>query len=374
MTTHKFDMRNIGYNLLISMRNTNLKMLVIALAVTVGLSGAGYSQTGPEKRADVPAGECRIPKERQGNTDWFSRAGWGLFVHYLYDSHCDGGNIANTEDHTSWDDMINKFDTERFAADVAETGASYVIFTMMQRTRHLIAPNETYNQLTGYKTGEACSSRDLVKDLIESLDKYDIKLMLYWTGDGPRQDKQASEGMGGWDGQVTDEYVRNWAKVAAEYGNCYGEKVYGWWVDGCYEFTGYNQERWSMLAEGLRAGNPRRIIALNNPSGTHANSSSREDDFTTGEVSNFGDVPSSRWVDGVQWHILSYLGKYWCTEGLRYDRGWLAQYIYKCNQAGGVVSIDVLLFSDGTLERSHMVTLKGANKMLNEIRRRDKGL
>ena len=370
---------------------TDMKILIMALIFSVGLSGTGYSQTGTEESADVPAGECRIPRERQGNTDWFRQAEWGIFVHYLYD--CQGlstriakswefaewgdltnkgqnfgTRIANTEEHTSWDDMINKFDTERFAADVAEAGASYVIFTMMQRTRYLIAPNETYNQLTGYKTGEACSSRDLVNDLLESLDKYGIKLMLYWTGDGPKQDKQASEGMGGWDGQVTDEYVRNWAKVAAEYGNRYGKKVYGWWVDGCYEFIGYNQDRWSMLAEGLRAGNPRRIIALNNPSGTHANSSSREDDFTTGEVSNFGEVPVSRWVDGVQWHSLSYLGKYWCMEGLRYDRDWLAQYIHRCNQAGGVVSIDVLLFSDGSLERSHVITLKGVDKRLKEMK------
>ena len=236
----------------------------------------------------------------------------------------------------------------------------------MQRTRYMIAPNKLYNQLTGYAEGEACSTRDLVADLIESLDKYNIKLILYWTGDGPRQDKKGAKGIGGWDGQVSDKYVENWANVAAEYGERYKEKVHGWWVDGCYDYIGYNQKRWSILAKGLRAGNPKRIIALNNPM-NHANSSTSEDDFTTGENNKFGEIPSSRWVDGVQWHTLSFLGKDWCSEGLRYDRDWLAEYVHKCNKVGGVISIDVLLFSDGTIERSHIVTLKGMNKRLQEI-------
>lgn len=350
---------------------TNPKTLIIALVFIMGLSNTGYCQARRVKSTNVPAGECHIPRERQGNTDWFSQAGWGVFVHYLYELQGNSKRIANNGEYTSWDDMVNKFDTDKFAADVAETGASYVIFTMMQVTRYLIAPNQTYNQLTGYKTGEACSTRDLVSDLITSLDKYDIKLMLYWTGDGPRQDKQASDGMGGWDGQVTDEYVSNWARVVAEYGQRYGDKLYGWWVDGCYDFIGYNQDRWSLLAEGLRVGNPRRIIALNNPSMTHVNSSTLEDDFTTGEVPHLGEIPTSRWVDGVQWHALSYLGEFWAREGLRYDRDWLAHYIHKCNQAGGVISIDVLLFSDGSLERSHVVTLKGMNNKLKELKMKD---
>jgi hypothetical protein len=46
-----------------------------------------------------------------------------------------------------------------------EAGAGYVIFTVLQRQRFMIAPNETFNRLIGYKTGEACSSRNLIEDL-----------------------------------------------------------------------------------------------------------------------------------------------------------------------------------------------------------------
>jgi hypothetical protein len=55
-----------------------------------------------------------------------------------------------------------------------ETGAGYVIFTIMQQQRFMIAPNETFNRLTGYKTGEACSSRDLIEELYQTLHKRDV--------------------------------------------------------------------------------------------------------------------------------------------------------------------------------------------------------
>ena len=351
------------------MRNYLLLAVIINLIFLNALN-AEEKIIKNSKSNSVPKGVCKIPEERRGNTDWFSEAGWGIFVHFLWDCQCVGNRIANTREHSSWDECVKNFNTEKFASDIAETGAQYVIFTMMQRTRYLIAPNETYNKLTGYKTGEACSTRDLVEDIYQSLNKRNIKLMLYWTGDGPRQDKKAADGMGGWNGKVTDKYVQNWANVAAEYGERYKNKVHGWWVDGCYDYIAYNQKRWSILAEGLRKGNPKRIIALNNPTMHHANSSTLHDDYTTGENGNFGEVPTSRWVDGVQWHTLSFLGKDWCSAGLRYSREWLADYVYKCNRVGGVVSIDVLLFSDGSLERSHVLTLKGMNKTLQWIKTR----
>lgn len=228
------------------------------------------------------------------DTDWFCDAGWGVFVHYLWDVQNVGGR-ENTQGKppTTWDALVREFDTEKFAEQVQETGAPYVFFTPMQRTRYLIAPNATYDRLTGYKPGEARSTRDLVADLYRSLDKRGIKLMLYWTGDGPREDAQAARGMGGWNGQVSDQYVRNWAAVAAEYSRRYGDKVKSWWVDGCYAHIGYNEARWRVLSQGVKAGNPHAIIALNNPAMAYANSSTDCDDFTTGEVNAFTDIPEA---------------------------------------------------------------------------------
>ncbi len=292
------------------------------------------------------------------DTDWFHDAGWGVFVHYLWDVQNVGGR-ENTQGKppTTWDALVHEFDTEKFADQIKQTGAPYVFFTMMQRTRYLIAPNATYDRLTGYPPGEACATRDLVADLSQSLDKRGIKLMLYWTGDGPREDPQAARGMGGWNGKVGDLYVRNWAAVAAEYSRRYGGKVKGWWVDGCYVPIGYNETRWRILSAGLKAGNPHAIVALNNPAMSYANSSTDCDDFTTGEMNQFGDLPEGRWRDGKQFHVLSFLGPDWGRQGCRYSLDFLADYVSQVNRAGGVVTIDIALYRDGSLDPKQVALL-----------------
>ena len=327
------------------------------------MANNGYVQHPALLKDTVPELKSRIPAERAGNTDWFKAAGWGVFVHYLYSVQCAGNRINAMDGTTDWDACVNEFDTEKFAAQIQSTGASYVIFTMMQRTRHLIAPNKTFDKITGYKPGEACSTRDLVEDLYASLHKRGIKLMLYWTGDGPRDDEKAAKAMG-YTEKVSEHYVQQWADVVAEYGERYKDKVAGWWTDGCYEYIGYNKKKWAILAKGLRAGNAKRIIALNNPKMTSSNSSTPEDDYTTGEQNKFGEIPLSRWRDGVQWHILSYLGNEWAAPGLRYTPDFMADYIRKCNTNGGVVSIDVCLFRDGSIETSHLESLKGISRRL----------
>lgn len=303
-------------------------------------------------------------ESRNPNTDWFQRAGYGVFVHYLEDLQNDPQQIHSLGRQTSWDECVREFDVNRFADAMAEAGAGYVFFTMHQRTRFLIAPNATFDKMTGYKPGEACATRDLVEDLYQALRRKSIPLMLYWTGDGPRQDPKAAAAMGA-TAQVTTEYVRKWASVVQEYGERYGEKVAGWWTDGCYPFIGYDDEKLGIMARALKAGNPRRIVALNPGVEAKVRAYSRHEDFTTGEQNRFLDQPLSRWVDDKQWHILSFLGAgqshigaAWAMPGAQYSKQDLLEYIAEVNRSGGVVSIDVILFRDGGLDRSQLEVLK----------------
>ncbi len=215
------------------------------------LEVSGKGKVVKREDAEPAKDQCRIPTERRGNTDWFSKAGWGVFTHYLYTCQCSSSRIVRMDGEADWNKCVNEFDTEKFADQLKEVGAPYVIFTMLQRARFIIAPNATYDRLTGYKPGEACSKRDLVEDLYHSLHKRGIVLMLYWTGDGPLDDPQAARGLGYATG-VPLAYVKNWAEVAAEYGQRYKDKVAGYWVDGCYGWIGYNEEKWTILANGLR--------------------------------------------------------------------------------------------------------------------------
>lgn len=310
------------------------------------------------------------------NTDWFQKAGYGVFVHYLEDLQNNPEQLHSLGKHTSWDECVREFDVDRFADAMAQAQAGYVIFTMHQRTRFLIAPNSTFDSLTGYNPGEACSTRDLVEDLYRALSKRKIPLMLYWTGDGPRQDPRAAKALG-WAEPVPTEYVKKWAAVVKEYGERYKDKVVGWWVDGCYSFIGYNDEKLKILADALKAGNPHRIIAMNPGVQEKVSFYTIHDDYTCGEQNQFHDMPSERWINGVQWHILSFLGcgnssigAAWGLPGVRYSKTDLIEYISDVNRAGGVVSIDVMLYRDGGLERSQLEILKalrpGINASLNQ--------
>jgi hypothetical protein len=292
-------------------------------------------------------------------TDWFVGAKYGVFVHYLAGLQNNPEHVTSLGQSTSWDECVRQFDVEKFADRMHEAGAGYVIITMMQRGRFLIAPNATFDRMTGYQPGEACATRDLVEDLYQALDKRNIALMLYWTGDGPCDDPKAAAGMAcPADGKVTETFVRNWAAVVREYGERYGDKVKGWWTDGCYRFIGYDDQKLGILAEGLRAGYPDRIIALNPGVEDRVRSYSRHEDYTTGEQNSFTDLPTSRFVDGEQWHILSYLGSTWGQPGTCRSKRDLIDYVHAVNAKGGVVSIEVILYRDGDLDRSQLEILK----------------
>lgn len=290
-------------------------------------------------------------------TDWFSRAGWGVFVHYLNGLQNSAGSINSLGQETPWDQAVREFDTERFADTMQQVGANYVIFTVMQVTRHLIAPNATYDRITGYRPGEACATRDLIEDLYQSLHARGIPLMLYYTGDGPRADDQANAGFG-FTTPVNREFVEKWASVAREYSLRYGDKIAGWWVDGCYPFIGYTDETLGIIGEALKAGNPNSIVAFNRGVDPVVMSYTPEEDFTCGEQNSFYDVPADRWLDGEQWHILSFVGNGWGQAGSKYTKQELSDYVADVSARGGVVSIDVLLFRDGSLDRSQVEMLK----------------
>lgn len=303
------------------------------------------------------------------NTQWFQQAGYGVFVHYLYHIQNNADELHSFGKQTSWDECVHDFDTEKFAKQMHQAGAGYVIFTMHQITRYLIAPNKTYDTKTGYKPGEACSTRDLVEDLYQSLSKYNIPLMLYWTGDGPRQDKQAATGLKyhynkGEHTQIKTEFVKNWAEVVREYGKRYGYKVVGWWVDGCYQNIGYDEDKLEILVKGLKAGNPNRIIALNNGVQKKVSSYSAYEDYSCGEASEFKEIPKLKSSHKKQWHILSYLGLWWGQSGTRFKKPFLIDYIKKVNANKGVVSIDVMLYRDGSIDQTQLELLKAAKAVL----------
>jgi hypothetical protein len=306
--------------------------------------------------------------------DWFRDRKWGIFIHYLYSVQNDPafhpGDTRNMgAGETSWDECVNALDVDRLAGQIAETNAGYLIFTVMQCTRHMCSPNGTYDRLTGYRPGEACSRRDLISDLIKALDRYGIPLFLYYTGDGPLADPQAGLALGftGNGAPVTEGFVRNWAAVAREYSLRYGDQVKGWWVDGCYRSLGYTDELHGLLADALRSGNPESLLAFNGGVMDRVRFYSAQDDFTCGEMNGFEDVPDARFLNGAQWHMLAPLGiapaghspyDAWARPGCQVTAPRMQDYLSRVNARGGVVTVEAALFRDGHMDEEQLDLLR----------------
>lgn len=305
---------------------------------------------------------------------WFQDAKYGIFVHYL--EGLQNSRIPwDQGKRTSWNKCVNEFNVRKFANDASKAGAGYVIFTLQQGNKYFCIPEKVYEKYTGYKRGTATVKRDLVNDLYNALHAKGIKLMLYITGDGPKNDVKASRALNnpsiyqsetGNRFTINPIWVERWSNVIKDISLKYKEKISGWWADGCYSFIGYNDKYLSELVMAMKAGNPNAIVALNNAPGPKVRFYSKLDDYTAGEMDSFVDTPISRFLNGAQWHILSYLGPYWAQPGARYSNEYMANYIKKCNKYGGVVTMDICLLRDGSINPPQLAQLEYIKQAIRE--------
>ena len=278
---------------------------------------------------------------------------WGVFNHYLSYMQNAIGTPNNPENkRTSFSDMVNEFDVDGLARSLHEIGAGYYFITVQQGAAELLAPNAAFDSIAGTIPGQACAKRDLILDLYEALSKYDIDLYLYFTGDGPYQNVEIGKKFGFVEPRengVTEEFVRNWAKVLEEYALRYGDRVKGWWIDGCYrDFFKYTDDLVLVYKDVILKGNPNAIVAFNNGVKPELIRQFRDEDFTAGEFDHLNYLPNSRFADGSQIHILASLamereseqGSKWGSNGVNMKASELSTYINRVNAVGGVVTLD----------------------------------
>ncbi len=94
----------------------------------------------------------------QSNLERFRSKKWEIFHHFL-----------GQHDGKAWSDRVAKVDVNLWARQLHELGCGFIGITMMQVTQCMLAPNDTYNKITGYLPGEACAERDFVLDLSDAL-------------------------------------------------------------------------------------------------------------------------------------------------------------------------------------------------------------
>lgn len=295
---------------------------------------------------------------------------WGVFNHFLYSAP--SSDIHYVPAMTDWNRRVEMFDAERVAYDLHTIGAGYYFITLMQGRKYMCAPNATFDRIAGTKPGEACSHRDLIWDISEALAKYDIDLYLYYTGDGPYQDVEIGERFGFLEPRknVSMTFVKNWASVLEEYSVRYGERVKGYWIDGCYDFFDYNQELLAPYYEAVKKGNPSALVTMNNGVKDDLYRWYHDEDFTSGEFNDFTVIPGTTDVFPSVPHILAPLGvslngnpwECWRKPGCKRDGAYMRNYVREVNARGGVVSIDIQIRDDSTFDEEQLRCLAEINK------------
>ena len=183
----------------------------------------------------------------------------GIFTHYIpYASNISGYNA-----------VVNAFDVNAYANDVATSGAKYVTFTLGQNG-YFCAPNNTLNSLCGTVT----TTRGLIGEIADALNAKGIKLIVYIPSDAPDIMKSRTGYQATGRNQVFQE---NWQNVMREYSQRWGTKVAGWWVDGMYrweEMYAFAQPpNHQSFTAALKAGNASAILAFNDGRGPYSNHS-----------------------------------------------------------------------------------------------------
>ena len=293
----------------------------------------------------------------RSSTDWFRDARWGVFTHYLT------GKETTVED---WNRRVDKFDVAGLTQQLISTGTAYYFITIGQNSGHYCSPNSTYDSRVGIQPSK-CSRRDLIADLYEALTPHNIKLMVYLPSGAPAADPVAMEKLGwkwgyrgdwpSWSKEPTGErlaeFQKKWEAVIREWSLRWGKNINGWWIDGCYfaddMYRHPDPPNFESFAAALKAGNPDSIIAFNPGVLTPVISMTEHEDYTAGEISeSFPECPG-RWIDGAQYHILSYLGARWGSGEPRFADEFVIEYTRGVNAKEGVVTWDVPISERGLI-------------------------
>ncbi|MBQ9860191.1 MAG: alpha-L-fucosidase [Clostridia bacterium] len=305
------------------------------------------------------------------NCDWFAKAKYGISTSYQYFNVNNTERIYSQGKYTDWDTCVKEFDVERYAKTLADMGAGYALFVLYSCEEYICVPSHLYDSLLGAKPGAFSATRDLAMELADALEKYNIPLMLYITADGPWKNAEVMTKLCDapfpanpsefkphhWNAT----FKKNWFAIAREWSLRYGKRVAGWWVDGADPCKAYTDAELMLFRENLLAGNPDAIMCFN-PGNDRLPPwrYSIADDFTAGESGDFDDYPEGRWVDGVQWHEISYVEalEKRCERDGTDPATELGNYLNAVAAKQGVVTVDLRVFRDGSVLPQHVDIMK----------------
>jgi hypothetical protein len=325
------------------------------------------------------------PARAEHRAEWLRRARWGVMTHYLADwiwsVEAEEKGLSpearlSLETVDNWNALVDGFDVEGLARQLEEAGAGYYLLSIGQNSGYYLAPNPVYDRLVGHEPSR-CSRRDLVSDMAEALGRRGIRLMVYLPSGAPAGDRVARAQLEWSNGPSRNaQFQAHWEAVIGEWSRRWGKKVSGWWFDGCYwpnQMYRGAAPNFTTFAAAARAGNPDSIVAFNPGVYYPLLSMSEQQDYIAGEISDPGHpareiVKDARLqlvdgqydgkADGVQLHMLSYLGETWGRGKPRFEAPDVVNLTLKVLPYGGAVTWDVPVQRNGLIARDFMERLR----------------
>ena len=295
-------------------------------------------------------------------TDWFSDAGFGLFIHWTTHS------MPLNGEKKRYQDAVRDFQLDKFVEQVVNSGAKFVFFTTSWAEMKLPFPLDELDKIVPDHTCE----RDLIGELSDALEKHGIKLLIYFNGDGSL-DPEWQEATGfKTDHKKHAEYCY---KVTEAISKKYGKKLHGWCIDCCYEpdvcgGTGlrYDYERY---AKALRSGNENSIVAFNfrGTCGWTSDWGKGIADFQAGEENDISLLPKNRF-DGegeTQWFALCWMDEFWVHEKMgepipQHSNQNVLDYVKAIREKGGVFAYNCAVYQEGLIADKTYEQLKWLNQ------------
>jgi hypothetical protein len=192
-------------------------------------------------------------REMHSDTSWMRKAKYGLQFHWTSMS------APRRGDRKPYAQACRDFPAKEFAAMVNSTGAGYVIITTSHAQHYFPAPIQAIDRIKPGRTSE----RDLVRDWIEALGAYDIKLMLYYhVGHDDWRQPDGWWRATGYDPKNPKPFLDNWTSITTEVGRRYGKGLAGWFFDdGCVYYP-LNPD-FRRLTEAAKTGHAGRLVCYN---------------------------------------------------------------------------------------------------------------
>ena len=320
-------------------------------------------------------------------TEWFAESRWGVFCHWLGALPSSGGGAELSAEE--WNRQVDAFDAKGLAEQLSAIGAPYFFITIGQDSGHFLAPNATYDRYVAIRPSK-CSRRDLVSDLYDCLHPRGIELLVYLPCGAPAADPVAVEHLGwewglegGWPhwggkrtGKRLAEFQKRWEDVIREWSTRWGTKVRGWWIDGCYfadeRYRQSDEPNFRSFAAALKAGNPDALVAFNPGVLTPIICHTEHEDYTAGEIANALPECPGAWVERnghkARYHVLSYLGEFWCKGKPRFPDELVVGYTKHVTSKGGVITWDVPILKAGLIPDRFIDQLEAIGESMRKLR------